>query len=337
MKINGNTVDSNILGILEKTAEITEEKDEEVQGLHSLSIKNPDGKVEIKSYDGENLKIRAVKKVRASGNHWELYSLLDEIKIDLQKSVGSVDINVEYPEEKSIFLRRNAALEIAVPKSIRYFNVETSSGDIILGNLESIENIKLKSESGDIRLSNSTSESLSLESLSGDITIVKVEGKGELRTISGNVTLRSFDGKYLKCVATSGDIDIYGFKGSLNCNTSSGKTEVKDAHIMAGTEFYSTSGNINAYIEEFDTPGEYRWISSSGDINIYLPGISEFTVDARTFSGRVKNEFTLIKDFETGKKKSNRVVNGVVGEEGASISIYADTGDIRILKATSVR
>ena len=89
--------------------------------------------------------------------------------------------------------------------------------------------IEISAYSGDIKIEDSKTPSLTVENKSGDISLTRVEGNVNARTASGNVRVTQSSGKTVSVEAVSGDVQIdleSAVTGSLNVRTVSGDSLV---------------------------------------------------------------------------------------------------------------
>lgn len=122
--------------------------------------------------------------------------------------------------------------DIRLPDSmdLASLSVSTASGDIACeggsGSLKG-SSVRLKSVSGDVRVTDISSPAFNLSSISGDITANDLTGAGELSSTSGNIsaTLVSMDGA-VSATSVSGDIRL---------GLASGVGARLDAHSVSGS------------------------------------------------------------------------------------------------------
>jgi DUF4097 and DUF4098 domain-containing protein YvlB len=183
------------------------------------------------------------------------------------------------------------------------------------------------SVSGDITLV-TIDGSAAIESVSGD---VKVSGAGEisLGSVSGDVALKDVKARSLDANSVSGDLDLAG----VTCSRARAK---------------SVSGDI-VFGGPLAKGGRYVFQSHSGDITVYADESAGFEVNANTFSGDISSDLPLVSTFggEGERDRGQRGrgpgggpgqrVRGTFGDGGAFLELSTFSGDVRIAKKTAAK
>jgi DUF4097 and DUF4098 domain-containing protein YvlB len=129
--------------------------------------------------------------------------------------------------------------------------------------------------------------SVHVESASGDINVVDVDGDATVRAASGDIRIGSVGGS-LDVTSASGDVRAEQVTGSASVKTASGDIQV----ASADGEFQAKSASGGILVTRFDG----LWFdakSLSGDVNVgVLPG-RRFDVAFRTLSGEVRTDFPV--------------------------------------------
>lgn len=157
------------------------------------------------------------------------------------------DIYIPKNYDGSIFIQ-SVSGDIFVDEELKLTNVEikNTSGDIIFNREISANELKIKTVSGDIKLDNVNSNSLILESTSGDINVEKTTNYVEAKTTSGDITINGASGK-ISIESTSGDISGYNFniKEKSDVKTVSGDIKISiDKESNCKINAHTTSGDI---------------------------------------------------------------------------------------------
>jgi DUF4097 and DUF4098 domain-containing protein YvlB len=161
--------------------------------------------------------------------------------------------------------------------------------------------------------------SLSLKTLSGDISVKNVAGDLRLNSISGNIAVRDARPRATDVEVVSGDVSLE--------QLDSERVQVK-----------SLSGDITLKGRLART-GRYELHTHSGDIQVIPEGNPGFELEAETFSGDVSSDFGVRAGFGGsnfsrrggGARRSNDV-RGSVNDGGAVLSLQSFSGDISIKK-----
>ena len=158
-------------------------------------------------------------------------------------------------------------------------NIETSSGDILIGNGNEVT---LKVSSGNIKAGDFNK--LSAEASSGDIEIGTISEDAKVKTASGKITLNGAN--KLKAEAISGDIKINSIENNCEISSTSGNIIVDRANINENSFIKTNSGNVvinnknDIYVETETT---------SGDADVQNNNrMSEIVLDITTTSGNIK-------------------------------------------------
>lgn len=116
--------------------------------------------------------------------------------------------NLEYRNDQLIIVSKytGASLELTLPKTLKSIEIQTSSGDIEVQDLD-FDSLLLKSKSGDIEISD-CSGNLQVDLLAGDLDITDCEG--QFLSVTNKAGDISLEGNYpngiIHCIA--GDVDL---------------------------------------------------------------------------------------------------------------------------------
>ena len=196
----------------------------------------------------------------------------------------------------------------------------------------------IRTASGDVTIPALQTDSLTIETASGDTRAAVIA-----RTIKGKMASGSMD---LQAMNTAEEINLKAVSGSimLEAAGTNGKTVIETtsgeirATAKAAGEFkvHSTSGNIHAVVgrakkAEFDsvsgkvvvemTAMENLDIHAvSGDVTAYLPAEPGFTARIETVSGDIRQSLPLTKN---GK-------DYVSGDGSAAVKIHTTSGNVTL-------
>ena len=207
---------------------------------------------------------------------------------------GGVDFTVSVPRDASVALR-SVSGTVKVTNINGELRAETVSGDIITMTAKKLR--VAKTVSGDVEISESEADELSLGSVSGDVIVNRLKGNGfDAQSVSGDLRLTDVEIDHASIRSVSGDID---YSGRLARN------------------------------------GRYQFQSHSGDIRVTPADAKGFAIEASTFSGDVRSDYALTLQTSPGNSFTpgrNRSVRGSFGDAGATLTLQSFSGDIVIVK-----
>lgn len=311
-------------------AEKTEERLEELETQNRVKIVNRRGSIILKPWEGSGIKLNAIEMVKGLRSRSALNKSIEEINIEVEKKPYTVIITVKYPENLPLLTGQGTRLEVMVPEEIIFIDAEATEGNIYASGFEKIDDINLKTESGNISISDVITREYEVNINTGKLTVEQIGGKGKINASRAETILKGITGD-LDYRGTSGKALISKYTGKLSCNISAGTVEVNTAEIATGSEFYATSGNLKAKGLSFDNGGSYSLITANGEIALLLPEDAGFEMDARTYNGRIESEF-LPEDFAKDGKKLPKALKGTVGSGGPEIILYSMSGKIKMSK-----
>jgi hypothetical protein len=184
--------------------------------------------------------------------------------------------------------------------------------------------IEAEGVSADISVKGSRGESITLETVSGDLEIDASPLRMELNSVSGDV---EFEGSAERSSVetVSGEITLVGASGEIRLNTVSGDVSLEAGDVNRG-RFEAVSGDLTLDLSLADG-GRLGCDSMSGDINLSLPAAQQARFTAQSYSGDIHTDFG----------KSIRVSKGPgvmlehrEGDNGAEVRLETFSGDISI-------
>jgi DUF4097 and DUF4098 domain-containing protein YvlB len=212
------------------------------------------------------------------------------------------------------------------------------------------------SSSVDYTITVPATASVSLKTVSGDVTVAGVRGEVRAETVSGNVDVSATPNLVL-AKTVSGDVRAKDISAtSLTLGTVSGSviaTALKVRALDAG----SVSGDVqlsNLQVErlmaktisgeiDFDGSlargGRYEFNAHSGGVRLVLANVPGFELDASTFSGSIRSDFPVTLRSSGGddprnnrRGLNNRAIRGTFGDASAILSIRSFSGTVVITK-----
>ncbi|HUQ88029.1 MAG TPA: DUF4097 family beta strand repeat-containing protein [Vicinamibacterales bacterium] len=285
----------------------------------ALDLSHLSGDIRVTGAAGSEIKIDATKRVRHR-DPAQAKALLEALRIDVNNFNGRVEVRTIYP-------RRGAS-------GNNFGNNISASVDYVIS-VPFGATVSLKSISGDISVSNVKGE-VRAETVSGDVNVSGTPNVAIAKTISGDVTAQNIGTQTTLVLSTiSGTVLGTGLKvRALEAGTVSGNVRLVGSDIER-LEAKSVSGNI-----EYEAPltkgGRYEFTSHSGNVRIVLSGSTGFELDADTFSGSVRSDVpvTLRTMGQTGQDRrgSPRAIRGSYGDASAFLSVRSHSGSVVITK-----
>ncbi len=183
---------------------------------------------------------------------------------------------------------------------------------------------------GDITVDGATAQ-LDVSTMQGDITLTKGGGLATVESVSGNVNINGFEGARLKITATNGDIAVRDAAAAIHAENVNGDvrlTGVRSSDVSAAT----VNGGVT-FGGPLSPTGNYEFTSHNDDVTLYLPADVSARMTISTANG------DLVSNDIPGTTSGARADNGsehtfVVsyGRGEARVTVDAFNGDIVIRK-----
>jgi DUF4097 and DUF4098 domain-containing protein YvlB len=278
----------------------------------SLDLGNIAGDITITRGGGSDATVEIVKTAQARSAS-DAKAQLDLVTVDIAERAGRAEIKTHYPNQ----MHGNVSVSVA-------YNVTAPSGTRVTANSIS-GNVKIADIKGDI----------GANTISGDVTISGANRINVAKTISGTIVISD--------VKTDGGIDASTISGDVHLRhvsarrigggTVSGEIRLEDVETQ-NVSAHSTSGGIS-FSGALAEKGRYELKAFSGDVRLTLSGKTGFEVDANTFSGDIRTDFSLTTHgtADAGRRGPRRTtLRGTSGDGGAVINITTFSGSIVIAK-----
>ena len=182
-------------------------------------------------------------------------------------------------------------IELKVPETFQgQIYAETFSGDVYLIGFWDVENLQMKTKSGDISIDSVRAEHILLESVSGDIDAEQAVGDLQLYSTSGDIYLKDGKGK-VHAETVSGDINAAGLVGKTILASKSGDVEADFIKITDVVEMQNISGDVEVTIARGNS---YNIAAKavSGDVNVYLDAANMVSNNGHSCQVKVGQEAT---------------------------------------------
>jgi len=190
--------------------------------------------------------------------------------------------------------------------------------------------IKCSTGSGDLDASDIDIEVLDMNTGSGDVKLLTINGNVRANTGSGNIALRNYEGE-IKANTGSGDVDVRESKGELKVNTGSGTISMKTVSGLISANV--GSGDIEA--DDVLVTGKSAFNSGSGDVMVVLTDTPSADLSVNSGSGDAEVDFnghalagTLIMQ---ANKKHGKIVAPVKFDTEEEVG----SGNQTVLKKTA--
>jgi DUF4097 and DUF4098 domain-containing protein YvlB len=276
----------------------------------TFDLQNVSGDIAVTGGGGDDVRIEAIKRVRHP-NEAEAKTLLSEITIDVQERSGRIDVRTDYPRRRT--WSGGVDFTVSVPRDA---------------------SVALRSVSGTVKVTNVNGE-LRAETVSGDIIATSNRRLRTAKTVSGDVEISESEADELSASSVSGDIIINRLKASgFDAQSVSADLRLSDVEVDHAS-MRSVSGDIE-YSGRLLRNGRYQLQSHSGDIRVTPADDRGFAIEASTFSGDIRSDYSLTLQTGPGNALTgpgrNRSVRGSFGDGGATLTLQSFSGDIVVVK-----
>lgn len=224
-----------------------------------LNVENVKGRIQVRAWDRNEVKIegslgQGVEKLEITGDAQHL-----SVKVKYPKTGGLGFFSGSDRSEPS-------ELRLMVPLKAD-LDVDAVSADVDVNGLAAGE-LSIDSVSGDVSVVGAPREA-TIDSVSGDIKLILNSAKVSTESVSGDVDLRGRLSGDVHVETVSGDIDVSGHESSvrkLSGNTVSGDLAVTTALAAGGRiGLESVSGNLTLRVPG-NLSAQVRGESFSGDL-----------------------------------------------------------------------
>lgn len=202
--------------------------------------------------------------------------------------------------------RAGHKIELTIPSGFKgQIYAETKRGDVFLGGTWELQNLQIKTASGDTGIGRVRAEHILIESASGDIGVEEAWGDRQLFSLSGDICLKEG-------------------RGNLHIKTKSGDIETGGLH--AKTRLESISGDIAAGFITVTQPVKITTVS--GDAYIKIAADSSVNIEARTVSGDVSVSLPRAQISSRSEKHVLAHMGSAAVENTPVMEIGSVSGDV---------
>ena len=285
-----------------------------------LTLSNISGETTVTGVDGDELTIRATKRLVGRGGA----ESLDRVEIEIEERGNRVDVESRYRRRS---LRQSlgnlfgggagsvtVGYVVTVPRGTGV-TIESVDGDVTVEGVEGETRIEVVN--GDVRLA-SLAQLVEVEAVSGRVQITDVSSDDAMtvETISGSLDMDTVRAPRLEVESVSGAVALHGVE--------SRRVEVE---TVSGSAAFS--GALAA-------DGRYEFETHSGGIRLTVPEGTGFELESESFSGGLRSAIPIVVGrgdrarqvtvFEHG----SRSIEGVAGGGGGRLELSTFSGDMTI-------
>jgi hypothetical protein len=136
-----------------------------------------------------------------------------------------------------------------------------------------------------------------------------------------------------------GNISVNGLSGQFNIKGSTGNVTITNAYLMPGSDIETGQGNItlNGRLITPTTAGStqqayFKLSSENGNIDVTLPAATNVTLDTNTNSGTIKSDFNNQIQNNSGAASYQGPLNASVGTPTSTLVVDVSLGNITLHK-----
>ncbi|MDY6965619.1 MAG: hypothetical protein SVM80_06565, partial [Halobacteriota archaeon] len=149
-----------------------------------LKVTTVNGQIEINCWEGDIVKLDAVKRSRFGKEE------LEEVKIEVIESDNEIEIQAKYPDSRAA--RVSVDMNIKVPDNVRVDYAKTSNGDVQISGTKG--DTEASSSNGEIIIEN-VDGYVKASTSNGGIDITGTTGIDDLKISNGAINAQIFDFK----------------------------------------------------------------------------------------------------------------------------------------------
>ncbi len=322
----------------------------------ALLVENPLGNVVVRPAEGATATV-SYKRI-VWGATEGLKQLADSIVVDHFATDSRLDVKVSAPDH---FRDGVVDLEISIP-SISSVRASTHFGDVVIeglsGRIEAVTTtgvLTLKNLEGDVR-GETTIGAIKLDSIAGTATVASEGGAIEANqvskglsanSVSGDVTVMNVEGGRVECKSVSGDVSVTGVgleapldivvesvSGDAALTYASGNVAIKavSGDVLADklsanrVQAQAVSGDVRVRIDSAFS-GTLHANTVSGDVSLALSADTNARVSMTTASGDLRCDHNAQEVVAT-----ETLWSGVIGTGAGTINVQTISGDSHIVE-----
>ena len=152
-----------------------------------LSVHARNGGITLKTWERDQVFVRAIKKAKASDEE-DAEELLETTTIEIKETDSGIEIRTKHPDNKwKIFKNWNISVNytVTVPQSVS-LNLEAVNGSISVPSTTG--NVKSETVNGSIKI-NGTRGAIDVETVNGKINLTEIIGGVKAETVNGSIEI----------------------------------------------------------------------------------------------------------------------------------------------------
>jgi DUF4097 and DUF4098 domain-containing protein YvlB len=279
-----------------------------------LQLANVSGDITVTRGGGNDVSVEIIKTARGRTDD-DAKELLQLVQVEVVERGGRAEVKTQYPQGDE--MRRNnrrnvnvsVVYNVTAPAGIR-LRASSVSGSITVRDIKG--EMSAESVSGVVRIFNG-GRITSAKSISGNVEVndTDIDGSFSASSVSGSVILRRVKARQLGLGSISGEV--------LLDNVDSQQVEAQ-----------TVSGSVR-FGGQVAKGGRYELSSHSGNIDVALGGSTGFEVEATSFSGSIRSDFSFNSSpGDSGNGRWRKSIRGVHGDGSAVLEITTFSGNIII-------
>ena len=294
--------------------EQTERTTRTFRGGQELVLSNVAGDINI-TRGGNEITVEIIETARGRDDA-DAKEMLQLVEVEVVERNNRVEVRTRYPQGDE--MRRNnrrnvnvwVVYNVTAPAGSRV-RATSVSGSVMAKDIRG--EVSAESVSGTVRIING-GRVASAKSISGNVEVIESEIDGSLSasTASGSVLLRKVKARQVEAGSISGDVVL----------------EDVDAQQVEGQ---TVSGSVK-FGGALARGGRYEFTSHSGSVTAALGGNAGFEIEATSFSGSIRSDFSFPTSGDPERGRSRRSLRGVVGDGSSVVELTTFSGSIVIAK-----
>jgi DUF4097 and DUF4098 domain-containing protein YvlB len=248
-----------------------------------------------------------------------------DVEIDAIRG-RAVSMSIErYPDNFTVY-HSVTGDTVRVWVESRFSLFRSSHDGLLVFTVPADTEIRVDNSTGDIDARDLSSDRLSFETTTGEISLRGITGNLEIDTTTGEVTLEDYRGR-LDVQTTTGDVEVSDSEGPMSIRTTTGRQEL--TNVRGDLTLRSTTGRIR--LEDVEGQLEIRTTTGSqeGD-GVMLTADSTFEASTGSIEIDLENDIAALEfDLEstTGSLR--------VGNEDSQRQLFLGSTGIRVEGRTS--
>jgi hypothetical protein len=277
-----------------------------------FELSNISGDIMVTGVDGTDLTIRATKRLGDRGTAGSDDEALSLVDVKITQRGSLVAVETTYERSGRNGPSVSVDYEVTVPRETAV-SVESVSGGVTIEGIDG--ETRLEVVSGAVELT-SVSRLVEAEAVSGAVRLTDVASDEELsvQTVAGSL---SIDG------GRAPRLEVSSVQGAISLSRVAARRVEVDT--VAGA--VSFEGALAA-------DGRYEFKSHAGHIGLTVPAGTGFELEAESFSGNFDSDLPIMvvggTQQATTFERGVRALEGAVGNGGAHLEITTFSGNITI-------